>query len=83
MSIALVTHAGEAILATVYDPVTEQLYETFKDCPVIVNGSPIVPPQHCKESLTVLDAGFVNHPWYYELCQLFDIHFVGGAVECH
>ena len=81
VSIALVTHAGEAILATVYDPVTEQLYETFKDCPVIVNGSPIVPPQHCKESPSlVLDAGFVNHPWYYELCQLFDIHFVGGAV---
>ena len=60
---------------------TEQLYETFKDCPVIVNGSPIVPPQHCKESPSlVLDAGFVNNPWYYELCQLFDIHFVGGAV---
>ena len=28
----------------------------------------------------VLDAGFAKHPWHTELCKLFEIRFIGGAV---
>jgi len=81
VSIALVTAVGDPIIAVVFDPATNTLYQTALDKPVLVNGSPLSPIGSTSDTPSVvLDRGFIEHPVYPKLKDMFNVKWVGGAV---
>lgn len=83
-SIALVSRSGRPILAVVYDPVHEHLYEAVTGRGVTLNGEPLKPlvrsadrPQRTK---WFADRSLRSHLHFAEYERAFDVRFVGGAV---
>ena len=83
-SIALVAQSGEPILAAVFDPVRDELYEAVAGGGVKLNGTPLEPPaamsRDSDRTIWYADQTLKKHPCFKTYESNFDIRFVGGAV---
>ncbi len=84
-SIALVSQSGESLLAAVYDPVHDALYEAVRGQGVTLNGDAFVDPvdsEDASKGMTWLgDRSLPSYPYFPQVKAHFDLRFCGGAVR--
>ena len=83
-SIALVSRSGRPLLAVVYDPANDRLFEAVAGQGVRMNGEPLPPCGPPREDgpnpIWFADASLRKHARFADYDARFDIRFVGGAV---
>ena len=83
-SIALVSHSGRPILAAVYDPVHDRLYEAVTGGGVTLDGKPVSVIESTGKvsgrTTWFADRSLSSYPYYEQVNAHFDVRYVGGAV---
>lgn len=83
-SIALVSQSGRPLVAAVYDPVNDLLYEAVSGRGVTLNGEtlprPTAGPRDDGPTVWLADRSLPSYPYYEGVKTQYTIRYVGGAV---
>ena len=83
-SIALVSRSGRSLVAAVYDPVHDHLFEAVRGRGVTLNGEGVGVGGGRSEPATrttwFADRSLSSYAYYPRVMERFDVRYVGGAV---
>ena len=83
-SIALVSRSGRSLVAAVYDPVHDHLFEAVRGRGVTLNGDRLRPfdaeQDHSGRTTWFADRSLSSYAYYERVRARYDVQYVGGAV---
>ena len=83
-SIALVSRSGKPLVAAVYDPVHDHLFEAVRGRGVTLNGervgAGVGQSEYSAPTTWFADRSLPSYAYYPRVMERFDVRYVGGAV---